>query len=241
MTAKEKFEARLEQLGLLDEWNSVGSCGRVAKFDDEFNIILLVHEGNGDQYSEIWYLPFDELRDKDNEFVKRCWDLVRETEDGDFARDLALWLMKKTNKDCPLHPTDAYFLADENEYYHTFENDDEGKREEAEYQTFIEETSRFCGWMEYSLGIMRPKLIEAIKTELKRGHNVPWDFRIEGDYSYFCDYYMDFITKEQIKFNGDRLVVECVGQDGEKEIERFDIDFDFLEVQDLLLVYENMK
>ena len=247
MTAREKFESRLEQLGLLDEWNSVGSCGRVAKFDDEFNINLLIHEGNGDQYTEIWYLPFDELREKDKDFVERCWDLVRETEDGEFARDLSLWLMKKTNKDCPLHPTDAYFLAEENEYYHTFEDDaDEDEIEERKYQTFIEQTQDFCVWMEYSLGVMRKKLIEAINVELDRGHNVGHDFRIEDDYSYFRDFYMDNVSYQEVVRENGLLALDCVTMSGPntdelKETERFSLPLTFLSEQDLLKIYEQMK
>lgn len=247
MKAGEKFEARLKELNLWDEWNTVGSCGRVGKFGEECEIIILVHEGAGDVYSEIWYSPFDELRYKDDTFVSRCWDLVRETEDGEFARDLALWLMKKTNKDCPLHPTDAYFLASTSEYYHDFEDDDEDdERDEAKYQTFIEQTQDFCVWMEYSLGVMRKKLIEAINVELDRGHNVGHDFRIEDDYSYFRDFYMDNVSYEEVVRENGLLALDCVTMSGPntdelKETERFSLPLSFLSEQDLLKIYEQMK
>ena len=247
MKASEKFEARLKELNLWDEWNSVGSCGRVGKFGEEGEVNLLVHEGRGDKYSEIWYAPFDELRDKDEKFVSRCWDLVRETEDGEFARDLALWLMKKTNKDCPLHPSDAYFLATTSEHYHDFEDDDdEEERKEREYQTFIEQTQDLCVWMEYSLGIMRKKLIEAINVELDRGHNVGHDFRIEDDYSYFRDFYMDNVSYQEVVRENGLLALDCVTMSGPstdklKETERFSLPLTFLSEQDLLKIYEQMK
>jgi len=245
MTAKEKFEARLEQLGLLDEWNSVGSCGRVAKFDDEFNIILLIHEGNGDQYSEIWYLPFDELREKDKDFVERCWDLVKETEDGEFARDLSLWLMKKTNKDCPLHPSDAYFLAEENEYYNNFEDDaDEDEIEEAEYQAFIERTAEFMAWTNATLDFIRKSLYGAIRMELERGHNIPHNYDIANGQDYFLDYSFCYVEDQQIKLcdNG-RIAVVCseVNADTGKKFDEFEIPLDSLSVERVSLLYESMK
>lgn len=236
MTAREKFEARLEQLGLLDEWNSVGSCGRVAKFDDEFNINLLIHEGKGDQYTEIWYLPFDELREKDKDFVERCWDLVRETEDGEFARDLSLWLMKKTNKDCPLHPTDAYFLAEENEYYHTFEDDADDEKEEEEYQAKVKKYSEFCGWALSTLSYIRATLYDAVRMELARGHNLPDNYSVENGQDYFHDYSFCYVNKEEVVENKGILYVKCT-ENGSF----FTIPFDSLHEKTILDIYESMK
>ena len=248
MKASEKFEARLKELNLWDEWNTVGSCGRVAKFDDECNINILVHEGTGDAYSEIWRPSFEELRDTDEAFVSRCWDLVKETEDGEFARDLALWLMKKTNKDCPLHPTDAYFLSDIDSYYHDFTDDDdadnEDEREEAEYQSFIERTAEFMAWTNATLDFIRKSLYGAIRTELERGHNIPHNYDIANGQDYFLDYSFCYVEDQQIKLcdNG-RIAVVCseVNADTGKKFDEFEIPLESLSVEQVSLLYESMK
>ena len=121
MTAKEKFEARLNFLGLADEWSSIGCFGRVATIAPNKEIVLLVHENEKDKYTEIHYPSFDELR-KNDKFVRRLADehldeplrVVVDTPEEDewaFKLNLAKWL-RYGEGECPLNPVDVYFAAD---------------------------------------------------------------------------------------------------------------------------------
>lgn len=122
MTAKEKFEAQLNYCGLMDEWNSIGRCGRVAKFMEDYGeIVLFVHEHEKDKYTEIHYPSFDELR-KNDKFVRRIADehldeplrVLVETPEPDewaFKLNLAKWL-RYGECECPLFAVDVYFAAD---------------------------------------------------------------------------------------------------------------------------------
>lgn len=133
MTAKEKFEARLNFLGLADEWSSIGCFGRVATIAPNKEIVLFVHEDEKDKYTEIHYPSFDELR-KNEKFVRMVADehldeplrvLVetREPDEWAFKLNLAKWL-RYGEGECPLHPVDVYFAADGMEKsYKDFEDD----------------------------------------------------------------------------------------------------------------------
>lgn len=138
MTAKEKFEAQLKYCDLMDEWNSVGRCGRVAKFMEDYGeIVLFVHENEKDKYTEIHYPSFDELR-KNDKFVRRLADehldeplrVLVETRDPDewaFKLNLAKWL-RYGEGECPLHPVDVYFAAEGMETgYKDFSDDPESE------------------------------------------------------------------------------------------------------------------
>jgi len=126
MKKEQKFEARLEELGLMEEWNKQGRCGRVATTNEKGEIILFVHEDDHDAYSEFHYPKFSELR-TEYSFIKACileWNGY----DKDFEAQLDAWLSDPCGcKPCPLYPVDVYFPADGLETFcMDFEDDPEG-------------------------------------------------------------------------------------------------------------------
>lgn len=178
MTAKEKFEARLKELGLLNEWE-VSCDTRIAMFDEDQSIILFVHESDDDKYSEIHYPPYAKLRE-DEEFRKECWDEFWDHDSEKFVSDIALWLTKKTDK-CPLFPVDVYFPGfGLRTFYHDFEDDKDEpidlELDEDDYQTGIDENRGKVELMEKQLELFRKELIEMIRVELRRGHNLQKGF-----------------------------------------------------------------
>ena len=127
MTKEQKFEARLVETGLMDEWNKIGRLGRVAKADENGDITLFIHEGESDNYSEIHYPSFNVLR-MNYSFVKGCILEWRGT-GGDFEKQLDDWLAYGmcSSTGCPLAPVDVYFPASGlNTYYQDFEDDPDG-------------------------------------------------------------------------------------------------------------------
>ena len=125
MTREQKFEARLVETGLMDEWNKIGRLGRVAKADENGDITLFIHEGESDNYSEIHYPSFNVLR-MNYSFVKGCILEWRGT-GGDFEKQLDDWLAYGmcSSTGCPLAPVDVYFPASGlHTYYQDFEDDE---------------------------------------------------------------------------------------------------------------------
>lgn len=111
MTAREKFEARLKELGLYDEWMSCGD--KVGKVMEDGSIVILIHyEGTeGDPYNEIHYPSFEELWKNEN-FRNECKEDFYCHEDDHFVAKLAYWLdIHKNGAECPLFPVDVYFTA----------------------------------------------------------------------------------------------------------------------------------
>lgn len=112
MTAREKFLARLKELGLYDEWAATGDMA--AKFMDDMSIVIMVHYEweKEDPYHELHFPPFNELRDNE-QFVKECRENFFEHNDDKFVADLARWLEygPGCRYECPLYPRDAYFPA----------------------------------------------------------------------------------------------------------------------------------
>lgn len=112
MTAREKFIARLKELGLYDEWNATG--GMAAKFMDDKSIVIMVHYEwePDDPYHELHYPPLDELRGNE-QFVNECRSNFFEHNDDKFVADLARWLEygPGCRYECPLYPRDAYLPA----------------------------------------------------------------------------------------------------------------------------------
>jgi len=128
MTREQKFEARLEELGLTQEWENQGRVGRVATTDEQGNIILLIHEDDNDNYSEIHYPPFEVLR-RNYKFVKACI-LEWKGYDEKFEAELDDWLAYGafSQRPCPLCPVDVYFPADGLQTsYEDFEDDQQRK------------------------------------------------------------------------------------------------------------------
>lgn len=112
MTAREKFIARLKELGLYEEWDASGDMA--AKFMDDKSIVIMVHYEweSDDPYHELHFPRFDELRDNE-QFVKECRSNFFEHNDDKFVADLARWLEYGPccRYECPLFPADAYFPA----------------------------------------------------------------------------------------------------------------------------------
>lgn len=110
MTARDKFEARLEELGLYDEWMSCRD--KVGKVMEDGSIVILIHyEDEGDPYNEIHYPSFEELW-KNEGFRNQCKQDFYCHEDDHFVAKLAYWLDIHTNgAECPLFPVDVYFTA----------------------------------------------------------------------------------------------------------------------------------
>lgn len=112
MTAQEKFEARLRELGLDEQYNKVGDM--VGKVLDDGRVVVLVHyewERN-DPYTELVYPSYEELW-KNERFRKACKDEFYTNCDGnyEFIAKLAMWLdLHKDWTKCPLLPCDLYWL-----------------------------------------------------------------------------------------------------------------------------------
>lgn len=111
MKAYEKFEARLRELGLHDEWCQQGKIGRVGTETDG-RIIILVHEDNNDKYTEFVYPPMSEL-EKDENFRNRALDefALPGWDDYMFIGKMYAWANDHQSHDCPLNPVDVYFLS----------------------------------------------------------------------------------------------------------------------------------
>lgn len=110
MTAQEKFEARLKELGLESEYAKDGHVGKVM---DDGSIVVLVHIENepGDGYTEFRYKPYEELW-KDPQFREKIKNEFYESDDDHFVAELAYWLdIHKNGSKCPLFPVDLYWLT----------------------------------------------------------------------------------------------------------------------------------
>ena len=109
VSAREQFEHRLEEVGLLQAWYDQCSFGRIGTIDKETKrILVFVHEDYSDGYTEFVYPPFEELR-KDSGFCLECLGELVDNCDDTFFKAVSLWIHKGGN--CPLDPVDAYFPA----------------------------------------------------------------------------------------------------------------------------------
>ena len=109
ITAREQFERRLEEVGLLQAWFDQCSLGRIGIVDKETKrILVFVHEDCSDGYTEFVYPPFEELR-KDSVFCLECLGELVDNCDDAFFKAVSLWIHKGGN--CPLGPVDVYFSA----------------------------------------------------------------------------------------------------------------------------------
>lgn len=108
MTAREKFIARLKELGLYDEW--IGVSDHVGKVMDDGSIVVMIHVDSdpGDSYTEIHYPPFEEVW-KDKESRDRIKQEFYCSDDDHLVAELAYWLdIHKNGAQCPLFPVDLY-------------------------------------------------------------------------------------------------------------------------------------
>lgn len=121
MKAFQKFEKRLKDLGLYDEWCSMGEAGKVG-IETEDGIIILVHEEEGDEYTEFTYPPMREMA-RDEDFRRRALNEFKEAGDEKFIRQLIWWFFYPEKNECPLFPVDVYFIWDVYRWEH-FKDDE---------------------------------------------------------------------------------------------------------------------
>lgn len=132
MTAREKFEARLKELGLDVEYDTTGDM--VGTVLDDGRVIVLVHYEweRDDPYTELVYPPYEELW-KDEKFRQACKDEYYANCDGnyEFIAKLAMWLdLHRDWNKCPLFPCDLYWLPGGFETsWRNFEDDQETAEE----------------------------------------------------------------------------------------------------------------
>lgn len=123
MKAYEKFEARLRELGLYDEWCQQGSCGKIAK-ETEDGIIILCNEGECDKvFSETHFPPISEMEQDDAFRLNALYEFC-DSADSDFVYKLCRWVSRPTAHECPLYPVDVYFCW-EHAITNYFEDDKE--------------------------------------------------------------------------------------------------------------------
>lgn len=109
LTAREKFDARLKELGIYDDWCEQGCVGRVGASTDK-GISILVHEDEDDRYTEFTYPAISEMQEHDSFRIKALSEFhVNFDFDEEFARKLIRWVANPKNE-CPLNPVDVYFL-----------------------------------------------------------------------------------------------------------------------------------
>ena len=159
MTASEKFEARLHELGLYNDWVEQGGFGRVGiQLVEEEKIIILVHESEDDRYTEFTYPPIWELEQSET-FRKKALSEFVDAGDETFVRNLIRWYVKPSCK-CPLFPVDVYFLWDDYDWFN-FEDDVEEPEQEASTQTCEDKANEWCPYcdteveLEHELKVQR--------------------------------------------------------------------------------------
>ena len=135
-TAYEKFEARLRELELWDEWCEQGRCGRIAKTTKD-GIVILCNEGESDKaFTESWYPPMSEMEQSDTFRLNALYEFC-DHDDDVFLHKLCLWVARPINP-CPLFPVDVYFCW-ENPKVIFFEDDTEKEEETPAYK--VEKTT----------------------------------------------------------------------------------------------------
>lgn len=109
LSAEEKFDARLKELGIYDDWCQQGCVGRVGVETSE-GIKILVHEDEDDRFTEFTYPPMREMEKSDQFRIKALGEFYPAmSDDKEFMSDLVRWVANPANKN-PLFPVDVYFL-----------------------------------------------------------------------------------------------------------------------------------
>lgn len=147
MTAREKFEARLKELGLYDDYMKVDDM--VGKVMEDGSIVILSHYGHDpqDPYYETHYPSFDELWENED-FRENCADDFFYSDDDKFVAQLARWLQygPGINKQkCPLFPVDVYFIADDLKTGSIKFEDDPVAPDPERLTNIIRELAEMCG------------------------------------------------------------------------------------------------
>lgn len=241
MTAKEKFEARLKELGLYEEWVKQGKCGKVA-VEREDGIILLVHENDEDKFTEERFPTFSELR-KNPKFVEECKkEWYADWDDDKFVRNLACWLDGYSDE-CPLFPVDVYFPGNQMmTEWKDFEDDEND--EEEKYQTQVELNKVQIDLMKSFHRLHRMQICEMIRGELHRGHNLQADFDPYPGWNshHLCGYVIeqkDIKVIESHEVNDDVLCIAFY-QDGYEDI-IIPLIADIVPIEVLITIYASMK
>ena len=142
MTAQEKFYARLEELGLAEQYNKVRDM--VGKVLDDGRVVVLIHYecDSGDPYTEIHYPSFEDLW-KNPVFRKACKnEFYVNSDDDEFIRKLACWLDIHTHGfECPLFPVDLYWLPGFESKLIDYKDDPEPKTAEEIIKNLVAEHS----------------------------------------------------------------------------------------------------
>ena len=239
MTAKEKFEARLQELGLMEEWKKQGECGKVA-VEREDGIILLVHENDEDKFTEEHFPTFNELR-KNPKFVEKCKEeWYTDWDDDGFVRNLACWLDGYSDE-CPLFPVDVYFPGNQMMTEWKDFEDDEDEDEEEEYQRQIAENADEINVMQQRISLDKHRLEQMIKKEVRRGHNLvgPFDPYPGWDSHHLYGYEIENKTMV-VEEMADGCMVLALYQEG-YDTERLPLSASDFPIEVLFNIYEAMK
>lgn len=122
MTAQEKFEARVKELGLKADYISDDHIGAVLP---DGKVVVLVHiKGESDDpFTEFIYPPYDELW-KDEKFRQACKEnFYGQTDNYEFEAKLAYWLDIHKFDKCPLAPVDLYWVGAKALHWFNYEDD----------------------------------------------------------------------------------------------------------------------
>ena len=239
MTAKQKFEARLKELGLYEEWTKQGECGKVA-VEREDGIILMVHENNKDKFTEEHFPTFSALR-KNPKFVEECKEeWYADWDDDKFVRNLACWLDGYSDE-CPLFPVDVYFPGNQMMTEWKDFEDDEDEDEEEEYQSQLELNKTQISLMQSFLKLYRNQLCGMILSELRRGHNLVgrFDPYPGSDSHHLCGYEIDNKTMV-VEEMADGCMVLALYQEG-YDTERLPLSASDFPIEVLMTIYASMK
>lgn len=239
MTARQKFEARLDVLGLRKEWKLNGYAG--TQTDKE--IIVLVHYDNdrSDPYSELHYPRFDAMtRDQkdiltDHFASEYCNSDAKE--EAEFFSKLAIWCAGYGPT--PLFPCDVYTNLDPTEAIEF--KDDEDDEEEEEYQHQIADNADEIRVMQQRLGLDKHRLEQMIKKEVRRGHNLVgrFDPYPGWDSHHLCGYEIENKTMV-IEETTDGCMVLALYQEG-YDTERLYLSASDFPIEVLFNIYEEMK
>ena len=143
-TAYEKFEARLMELGLWEDWCEQGCMGRVGA-ETENGISILVHEDEHDKYTEFTYPPMSKMQEDDDFRLKALAEFypAMPSSEDKFLKELVYWVIGPNVNKCPLFPVDVYFIWDKAEWS-DFEDDVEDDKEPEPADEKIEEYCPHC-------------------------------------------------------------------------------------------------
>ena len=124
MTAREKFIARLKELGLYGVWPTEDHVGKVM---EDGSIVVLIHVETDphDTYTEIHYPPFEEVW-KNEVSKRRLKQEFYYSDDDHFVAELAYWLdIHNNGAKCPLSPVDLYWAGIDEVSAFDYEDDPE--------------------------------------------------------------------------------------------------------------------